>query len=141
MCCSKQLFRFYTFYMAQCSSPFVGQNCEIDLNLDTCQPGICRSHSTCSPLVKGGFRCENCSPSGGAEHYTKLCELRSRSFSKASFLTFPSLRQRHRLHIRLRYYNNCYSLQHVLEETMWNFRLSNIEDSSLLDFGAVSLGE
>ncbi|PSN41253.1 Protocadherin-like wing polarity protein stan [Blattella germanica] len=90
-------------YVCVCKPGFTGQNCEIDMNLDTCQPGICRSHSTCSPLVKGGFRCENCSPNGGSEHYTKLCELRSRSFSKASFLTFPSLRQRHRLHIRLRF--------------------------------------
>ncbi|KAJ4450280.1 hypothetical protein ANN_01700 [Periplaneta americana] len=90
-------------YTCVCKPGFTGRNCEIDMHLDTCQPGICRSHSTCSPLVRGGFLCENCSPSGGLEHYTKLCELRSRSFSKASFLTFPSLRQRHRLHVKLRF--------------------------------------
>ncbi|KAJ8866710.1 hypothetical protein PR048_032571 [Dryococelus australis] len=80
-----------------------GMNCEIDLQMDTCQPGICHSGSACSPLVKGGFVCEGCMLTGGVEHYTKLCELRSRSFSKESFLTFPALRQRHRLHIRMRF--------------------------------------
>ncbi|XP_066994105.2 protocadherin-like wing polarity protein stan [Anabrus simplex] len=90
-------------YTCVCKPGFTGHNCEIDLDLDTCQPGICRSHSVCSPLVKGGFVCENCAPSRAAEHYTSLCELRSRSFAKSSFLTFPALRQRHRINIRLRF--------------------------------------
>jgi hypothetical protein len=110
------------------------------LSLDTCQPGICRSHSTCSPLVKGGFLCENCSPSGGSEHYTKLCELRSRSFSKASFLTFPSLRQRHRLHIQLRYHCNSQLRIIASHSGSWhpslllNFKELNSEGSHLLGY-------
>ena len=125
-------------YIAECFSPFVGRNCEIDMNLDTCQPEICHSHSTCSPLVKGGFLCENCSPNGGAEHYTKLCELRSRSFSKASFLTFPSLRQRHRLHIRLRYYSYCDSLQHITSQKAWIHIYGNLKYCNFFRFATQS---
>jgi cadherin EGF LAG seven-pass G-type receptor 1 len=87
-------------YTCVCQTGFTGKNCEIDMNLDTCQPGICRSGSMCAPLIKGGFLCENCTP---GEQYTKLCELRSRSFSKGSYLTFPALRQRHRFTIKLQF--------------------------------------
>ncbi|XP_063227767.1 protocadherin-like wing polarity protein stan [Bacillus rossius redtenbacheri] len=90
-------------YTCVCKPGFTGRNCEVDLRMDTCQPGICHSGSSCQPLVKGGFVCEGCPLAGGAEHYSRLCELRSRSFSKESFLTFPALRQRHRLHVRLRF--------------------------------------
>lgn len=80
----------------------LGKNCEIDLSLDTCQPGICHSGSTCSPLVKGGFVCDDCAPDGTFEHYDRLCQLRGRGFPKDSFLTFPALKQRHRVHISLK---------------------------------------
>ncbi|XP_046394946.1 protocadherin-like wing polarity protein stan isoform X2 [Ischnura elegans] len=87
-------------YTCSCRPGFTGVNCEIDINYDTCQPGICRSGSSCAPLIKGGFICEGC-PLG--EHYTKLCELRARSFPPSSFLTFPALKQRHRLTLQLRF--------------------------------------
>ncbi|XP_059482643.1 protocadherin-like wing polarity protein stan isoform X3 [Neocloeon triangulifer] len=87
-------------YTCVCKSGFTGKNCEIDMNYDTCQPGICRSSSTCAPLIKGGFLCEHCTP--GIE-FNRLCELKTRSFPKGSFLTFPALRQRHRLNLKLKF--------------------------------------
>lgn len=72
------------------------------MDIDTCKPNVCRSGSTCTPNSKGGFHCEDCLPVAGSEHYTPLCELKSRSFIKDSFLTFPSLKQRHRLHLELK---------------------------------------
>ncbi len=48
----------------------------------------------------GGFLCADC-PHG--EWGTPLCELRSRSFTPGSYLTFSALRQRHRLNLRLRF--------------------------------------
>lgn len=66
--------------------------------------------------------CEDCAPLAGSEHYTKLCELKSRSFTKTSFLTFSSLKQRHRLNLQLKFatqstnglllYNGRYNEQH-----------------------------
>lgn len=77
-------------------------NCEIKLETDPCRPDICKSGSTCTPRLNGGFVCEDCSPAVGIEHYTPLCELRTRSFVSNSFLTFPGLKQRHRLHLQLK---------------------------------------
>ncbi|CAB3374160.1 Hypothetical predicted protein [Cloeon dipterum] len=106
-------------YTCVCKSGFTGRNCEIDMNFDTCQIGICRSGSTCAPLIKGGFLCEHCTP--GIE-FNRLCELKTRSFNKESYLTFPALRQRHRLNIKLKFatlgenglllYNGRYNEQH-----------------------------
>lgn len=90
-------------YSCTCTAGFTGPNCEITLHLDACKKNVCKSGSICTPLNKGGFVCEDCSPNGGYEHYTSLCELRSRSFGRGSFLTFPSLRQRHRLHISVKF--------------------------------------
>ncbi|XP_049833037.1 protocadherin-like wing polarity protein stan isoform X1 [Schistocerca gregaria] len=98
-----QCYRKEGGYTCVCKPGFTGKSCEIDMNMDTCQPGLCRSHSVCAPLLRGGFVCEGCAPARAPNHFTPLCELRSRSFNKASFLTFPSLRQRHRLHIKLRF--------------------------------------
>lgn len=99
-----------------------GLNCEIKLEQNACKTNICKSGSTCIPRSKGGFVCEDCTPLAGSEHYTKLCELKSRSFTKSSFLTFSSLKQRHRLHLQLKFatqftnglllYNGRYNEQH-----------------------------
>ncbi|RZF37236.1 hypothetical protein LSTR_LSTR006562 [Laodelphax striatellus] len=109
-------------YTCSCKPGFAGRNCEIDLSVDQCKPGICHSGSTCSPLVTGGFVCDDCAPSGTFEHYNQLCQLRGRSFPKNSFLTFPSLKQRHRLHVSMKFatladsglllYNGRYNEQH-----------------------------
>lgn len=66
--------------------------------------------------------CEECTLAAEMEHYTSICQLKSRSFTKLSFLTFPSLKQRHRLHIKLKFatqaqnglllYNGRYNEQH-----------------------------
>lgn len=47
-----------------------------------------------------GFICANCT---FADWSTPLCELRARSFTRGSYLTFPALRQRHRLSLSLRF--------------------------------------
>lgn len=95
---------------------FAGDHCEIDLQsrkYTSCPKDVCKSPSRCSPLIRGGVRCEICSSyaSGGSgckdcaslEHRTKFCQLRTRSFPNGSFLLFPSLKRRHRFTIRLRF--------------------------------------
>lgn len=81
-------------YTCVCSDDFTGVNCETRIDsLAPCMTDFCES---------GGHSCRQTKilphPS-----YTKTCELRSRSFAKGSFLTFPSLRQRHRFNIHLRF--------------------------------------
>lgn len=138
---------------------FVGENCEIKLDMDSCTSNVCKSGSTCTSHVKGGFVCEDCSPLAGVEHYTKLCELKSRSFAKNSFLTFSSLKQRNRLHIQLRFatqkknglllYNGRYNEQHdfisleVIEgEVQFSFSLgSTVTKATASIPGGVSDGD
>ncbi|GFR09111.1 protocadherin-like wing polarity protein stan [Trichonephila clavata] len=96
-------------------------NCEVNQWEDRCRAhsSLCKGDSRCADLNDGGFGCENCSH---ASWSTRQCELRARSFTRGSFLTFPSLRQRHRLHIKLRFvtreknalilYNGRYNDQH-----------------------------
>lgn len=145
-------------YSCGCLAGFTGANCEITLHSDPCKKDICKAGSICTPLGKGGFVCEDCSPNGGYEHYTSLCELRSRSFCRGSFLTFPSLRQRHRLHLSLKFatqsvnglllYNGRYNEKHdfiALEivdgDVQFSFSLgSNITRTSVTVPGGVSDG-
>lgn len=85
-----------------------------------CVSGVCRHGSHCTALrtsssivhglpkalasrVKphgesGGFTCSNCTRS---IYHTSTCELRARRFATGSFLTFPALKQRHRLHLKI----------------------------------------
>lgn len=52
----------------------------------------------------GGFTCENCPISMEAhDQSTPFCQLRARSFSSETFLTFPSLKQRYRFHLSLKF--------------------------------------
>ena len=110
-------------YTCVCQPGFTGVNCEMKLEQDSCKPNMCKSGSTtCTSRVKGAFVCEDCSLTAGLEHYTSLCELKSRSFTKNSFLTFPSLKQRHRFHVQVKFatherdglllYNGRYNEQH-----------------------------
>lgn len=113
--------------------------------MDTCQPGVCNK-GLCSPLLKGGgFECHchgteiyppknplgvsQLLPKRGGvraplsdQDHNEFCQLRARGFSKTDFLTFPALRQRHRLHVQLRFatqaenglllYNGRYNEEH-----------------------------
>ena len=81
-----------------------------------CVEGVCRHGSHCSLLrsnlvhphsmasrsqnspPEGGFTCSNCTRS---LYHTSTCELRARRFSRGSFLTFPALKQRHRMHLKI----------------------------------------
>lgn len=77
-------------YTCVCTAEFTGSNCETRVD----------SLPSCSLEHCEGGSCHN---SKGTAHpsYTSTCQLRSRSFSKNSFLTFPSLRQRHRFNVKL----------------------------------------
>ncbi|XP_072387451.1 protocadherin-like wing polarity protein stan isoform X2 [Diabrotica undecimpunctata] len=110
-------------YTCVCSTGYTGENCEIKLEGDKCKPSLCLKDKTCSPKPgRSNFICEDCNIVAESEHYTPLCQLKSRSFTKSSFLTFPSLKQRHRIHIALRFatqqlnglllYNGRYNEQH-----------------------------
>nr|XP_018907159.1 PREDICTED: protocadherin-like wing polarity protein stan isoform X2 [Bemisia tabaci] len=90
-------------YSCICLPGFAGDNCEIDLSKDTCKPNVCQSDSSCTPLPQGGFSCNNCASGTTFEYHNNLCQLRGRSFPKHSFLTFPSLKQRHRLYLKLKF--------------------------------------
>ena len=92
-------------YSCVCKLGFAGINCQVDLRRDSCLAGTsagvaCGSQSQCISRPPGGIQCANCtSPS---VFVNDLCQLRSRSFYRGSFLTFPALRQRHRFHLKLR---------------------------------------
>ncbi|XP_037956200.1 protocadherin-like wing polarity protein stan isoform X2 [Teleopsis dalmanni] len=77
-----------------CPSSHTGSNCETDITkLKQCTSDAC----------DGGHSCVNNFLSSQPPPYTATCELRSRSFSKNSFLTFESLKQRHRFSLKLRF--------------------------------------
>lgn len=89
-------------YACTCQPNFTGNECEISLDEGDCPIDICKGGSQCLTRVSGGFTCEGC-PIAPLEDVTPLCELKSRSFGPATFLTFASLRQRHRLHLQLKF--------------------------------------
>lgn len=89
-------------YSCSCNSGYTGTNCETNLDKDSCSPGVCKGGSQCLPKINGGFTCEGC-PVVPLDSVTPLCQLKARSFSPATFLTFESLKQRHRLHLRLKF--------------------------------------
>ncbi|XP_037887303.1 protocadherin-like wing polarity protein stan isoform X2 [Glossina fuscipes] len=81
-------------YTCVCQASHTGANCETDIRkLKPCMSDIC----------EGGYSCMNNFMSSQPPPYTATCELRSRSFSKNSFLTFESLKQRHRFNLKLRF--------------------------------------
>ncbi|XP_035705378.1 protocadherin-like wing polarity protein stan isoform X3 [Folsomia candida] len=85
-------------YSCVCPPGTTGKQCQIQLELDTCQPNICSSGSSCTPRLRGGFLCQNCTR---GEYVNSLCELTARSFSRGSFLIFPGLKDRVRLHLEI----------------------------------------
>uniref|UniRef100_A0A2A4J5X8 Protocadherin-like wing polarity protein stan n=1 Tax=Heliothis virescens TaxID=7102 RepID=A0A2A4J5X8_HELVI len=90
-------------YTCVCAPGFTGVNCETVLTSATCatQSAVCRSGSQCVSVREGGFVCQGCAIE--ADHTTPLCELRARSFPTSSFLTFPGLKRRNRLHLKLKF--------------------------------------
>ncbi|XP_037826241.1 protocadherin-like wing polarity protein stan isoform X1 [Lucilia sericata] len=81
-------------YTCVCPASHTGVNCETDIRkLKPCMSDIC----------EGGLSCMNNYLSSQPPPYTATCELRSRSFSRNSFLTFESLKQRHRFNVKLRF--------------------------------------
>nr|XP_049702759.1 protocadherin-like wing polarity protein stan isoform X2 [Helicoverpa armigera] len=90
-------------YTCVCAPGFTGVNCETVLTSATCatQSAVCRSGSQCVSVREGGFVCQGCAID--ADHTTPLCELRARSFPTSSFLTFPGLKRRNRLHLKLKF--------------------------------------
>ncbi|RWS15474.1 hypothetical protein B4U79_12965 [Dinothrombium tinctorium] len=94
-------------YVCLCKQGFVGTNCEISFLSDSCRTDVCKGESKCVTVrnkildsTVDGFRCTNCTY---AEWSTPLCQLRVRTFTRSSYLTFPSLKQRYRLNIKLRF--------------------------------------
>ncbi|XP_041976162.1 protocadherin-like wing polarity protein stan isoform X2 [Aricia agestis] len=92
-------------YTCVCAPGTTGENCETTLTKATCEMNgdgsICRGGSQCVARREGGILCQGCSID--AAYTTDTCELRARSFPAASFLTFPSLRRRHRFNIKLKF--------------------------------------
>lgn len=86
-------------FSCSCPAGFTGSQCEIHMSMDTCQPNICSKGSICTPRLRGGFICQNCSSRG--DYVNSLCELTARSFSRGSYLTFPGLKNRFRFTIKL----------------------------------------
>lgn len=82
-------------YTCLCKKGFTGKDCEKELKtLPTCANDMCDNGYSCLH----GSSLNNIYPS-----FTPTCELKARSFSRNSFLTFDSLKQRHRFNIKLRF--------------------------------------
>lgn len=89
-------------FTCQCRDGFAGDECQIDLTANSlltanlhnkrlCRSGVCPAPVTPFP--------SNCT--AGPAYTPHTCQLKSRSFYRGSFLTFPALRQRYRLHLKL----------------------------------------
>ena len=89
-------------YSCSCQPEFTGSDCEISMEQDFCPENVCKGGSVCLTKVVSGFSCEGC-PVNALENVTPFCELKSRSFGPSTFLTFASLRQRHRLNLRIKF--------------------------------------
>ena len=89
-------------YTCVCHENYVGQDCEVSVLQDSCSsaPGVCSSPSSCAPLIKGGFLCENCTQS---PFYNDFCQLEARSFSNGAFLSLSSLTQRFKFNLQLEF--------------------------------------
>ncbi|XP_044577360.1 protocadherin-like wing polarity protein stan isoform X2 [Cotesia glomerata] len=99
-------------YTCICDDNYTGDNCQLSLNqsnicaashtTDNNNYNVCKNNAKCIDKLDGGFTCESC-PIIPLNTVTQFCELRARSFGPSTFLTFPSLKQRHRLNIKLKF--------------------------------------
>lgn len=89
-------------YTCECPIRYMGQNCEISMEKNSCQANLCMGGSQCITKVQGGFFCDSC-PVRPLENVTPMCQLKARSFGPTTFLTFPSLKQRHRLDLKMKF--------------------------------------
>lgn len=109
-------------YFCHCAEGFGGKNCEINFRSDFCRTGLCRGGSRCvngaaramkvkPSMVRAGlsrevestpsgFQCTDCPHE---QWSSELCQLRTRSFTPGSYLTFSALRQRYRLNLKLKF--------------------------------------
>jgi cadherin EGF LAG seven-pass G-type receptor 1 len=98
-------------YTCLCSEKFTGENCEKELkSMPSCINEICESGYSCTASELFNLP------------FTSTCELKSRSFTHNSFLTFDGIKKRHRFNIKLKFatinenglllYNGRYNDQH-----------------------------
>ncbi|KAL1116918.1 hypothetical protein AAG570_005387, partial [Ranatra chinensis] len=109
-------------YTCNCKPDYTGDSCEVSIDSDC--GGMCPVGSTCSPVEGGGYTCDSCpgDDKTSFQHYDRFCQLRARSFTPDTFVTFPALRQRNRLHLKLKFstldsgglllYNGRYNVEH-----------------------------
>ncbi|XP_078343214.1 cadherin EGF LAG seven-pass G-type receptor 1-like [Oculina patagonica] len=97
-------------YSCVCNPGRTGVNCEIDMSNSKCPTDSeatenhlklnpCRNNGNCRDSKGKGFSCV-CSDDASDG---PLCELKTRSFTKGSFIAFPALKQRWRLNIKLEF--------------------------------------
>ena len=84
----------------------------------TCPQQFCHPPSVCVPLIRGGFRCDGCSDDG---NYDKFCRLRTRSFKKGSYMTFPSIKTRNRFTVKLRSVGHSGWVLELSASSLWLF--------------------
>ncbi|XP_037498235.1 protocadherin-like wing polarity protein stan isoform X1 [Rhipicephalus sanguineus] len=136
-------------FACRCPVGFTGMkrkyDCDIEINL--CYSNPCGQNGTCVRRESGytcicqeGFAGTNCEikiKSCGQEctnctedplWTNSQCQLRARSFNRGSYVTFPSLRQRHRMHLRL-----SFSTQKRNGLLLYNGRYNDMHDFVALE--------
>lgn len=79
-------------YTCLCESKYTGENCEKELKtMPSCINEICESGYSCTASELFNLP------------FTSTCELKSRSFTHNSFLTFDGIKKRHRFNIKLKF--------------------------------------